>query len=249
MQHIFLVACLAPVPLATLGGSVRACCRQVKCSKHCIWSKQILTTLAWLRAFIDHQTGTLTRVFTYNSQFGLVSPLEITCDASIWGIGGWLSVAGAPIAWFSDIITKDDEAVLPHKRGEHEGQQTFESLSLLVATRLWSPLWRQKRVRLCVRSDNRGALSVFSNLKSAGVGGTLIAREYALDLAECCFQPLCIQHVPGVANATADALSRRTDPQYAANWSLPLFLSCDKQATPPRRDSTWWKTLAIPAPP
>ena len=67
------------------------------------------------------------------------------------------------ISWFSDIITKDVEDVLPPKREEHEGQQTFESLSLLVATRLWSLLWRQKRVRLCVRSDNRGALSSFSN--------------------------------------------------------------------------------------
>ena len=95
--------------------------------------------------------------------------MEITTDASVWGIGGWISVGGKPTAYFSDFITHDDELVLGHKRGEHEGQQGFQALALLVAVRLWAPLWRTKRVCLALRNDNVGALTIFSSLKGKSV--------------------------------------------------------------------------------
>ena len=98
-------------------------------------------------------------------------------------------MAGKQIAYFSIVITEHDEAVLGHKRGEHEGQQGFEALALLVAIRLWMALWRMKRVRLALRNDNVGALTMFTAPKGKSMPMNAVAREYALDMAECVFEP------------------------------------------------------------
>ena len=115
-----------------------------------------------------------------------------------------------------------------------------------MAVRLWAPLWKRQRVRLFLRSDNIGALTVFSALKSAGVAGNLIAREYALDVGKSEYEPELIQHIAGVTNVIADLLSRRTDPQKSDGWTVTAFLAHAKQWVPPPRVRSWWKTLATP---
>ena len=60
-----------------------------------------------------------------------------------------------------------------------------------------------------MRSDNVGALSVFSPLRGKGAAMGLIAREYAIDVGNGAYTPDLIDHIPGVANVTADVLSRR----------------------------------------
>ena len=72
----------------------------------------------------------------------------------------------------------------------------------------------------------------------------MIAREYALDIGEGVYEPELIQHLPGVTNVTADSLSRRTDPAYAAKWVVPAFLASAKRWVPPPRVKAWWKTLS-----
>ena len=52
----------------------------------------------------------------------------------------------------------------------------------------------------------------------------LIAREAALDVADGLYEPLVVEHIPGVANVLADVLSRRRDPKYAVSWSVPPSL-------------------------
>ena len=143
-------------------------------------------------------------------------------------------------------ITSHDEDVLGHKRGEHEGQQGFEALGLLVAMRIWAPLWRDKRVKLHIRNDNVGALTVFSSCKGKSVPMNAIAREYALDIADGVHEPDLVQHLPGICNVVADSLSRRTDPAYAKTWTLPTFLVNAKHVHPPTRDNKWWKATIPP---
>ena len=208
--------------------------------------KQIRTSVDWLRAFTAGQKGTIVRTFSFESHFGTASPLEITCDASIWGIGGCLSLKGTPLAYFHDTISAFDETTLGFTRGQPEGQQAFEGLALLVATRLWSKMWRSKRFRLALRSDNLGALSIFSAVNGKSSGMNLVAREFALDLGEGVFTPELIQHVPGVMNKTADALSRKTDPVHVKTWVTPAFLRHAKLMTVPPRDAKWWRSKAWP---
>ena len=211
-----------------------------------MWTKQIHGSLSWILAFIQRQQGTVTRLFTYDSCFGITAPIEITTDASIWGIGGWIAVAGTPIAYFTQAIATHDETVLGHKRGEHEGQQAFEALALLVAIRLWAPLWKHKRVRLIIRNDNVGALTVFAACKGKSIPMNAVAREYALDLADGTHEPDLIQHLPGITNAVADALSRRTDPAYEKNWVTPTHLKHAKRVEPLERGPSWWKARVTP---
>ena len=91
-----------------------------------------------------------------------------------------MSVNSVPVAYFSDVITPEDKEVLKVKQRDHKGQQSYEGLALLVAVRLWSSLWRPRRVRLMLGSDNVSALSIA--FKGHGEGVNLLAREYALDM-------------------------------------------------------------------
>ena len=127
------------------------------------------------------------------------------------------------------------------------GQKTIAlAMSLLIAIRTWSHLWRSTRMRLKLRSDNVGALTVFSSLKGAAGGMNTIAREYALDAAEGVHEPEVVAHLPGVANKTADVLSRRLDPRYSVGWLPPAALANVPQVVPSPRSLSWWRSRVTP---
>ena len=107
--------------------------------------------------------------------------------------------------------------------GENQGQQGFEAMCLLIAVCVWAPIWKNSRVTLALRNDNIGALTIFSSLKGKYCPMNAVAREFALDMAESSYEPTLIQHVPGVANAISDVLSRKCDPKYSADWRVPDF--------------------------
>ena len=72
-----------------------------------------------------------------------------------------------------------------------------------------------------------------------GVAGlSLLARELALDVADATYCPDASQHVPGIANKGADALSRKHAPPKAEGdvWALPDHLRADAEITVPLRD-------------
>ena len=92
------------------------------------------------------------------------------------------------------------------------------------------------RVILAVRGDNFTALSMLLSLRVKGHGPTAVAREVALELADGVFSPNLVAHVPGVANETADALSRRKDPEKSP-WRLPTVLQGVPRTAVPKRDS------------
>ena len=91
----------------------------------------------------------------------------ITTDASPWGLGGWISVNGNILSWYSEKITANDVNALQRQIGEHESQQAFEGLALLVVVRAWRPLWCRHRIQFGVRTDNVGALTLAAALKRA----------------------------------------------------------------------------------
>ena len=222
------------------------CESQSNAPENCLWLKQISTTLDWLRAFIEGQRGTITRTFTYEASFGVTNSLEITVDASIYGYGAWLSQDGVPLQWFSDDITETDELMLGVTAGDNKGQQAFEAMALLIATREWSHLWRAKRVSLKLKSDNVGALTIFAACKGKSGSMNAVAREYALDACEGAYAPDVVAHLPGVANTTADLLSRRNDPKYAKTWAVPPLLVNAVRIHPAPRPKSWWRAKITP---
>ena len=75
-----------------------------------------------------------------------------------------------------------------------------------------------------------------------------VARKFALDVAESSYEPTLIQHVPGVANAISDVLSRKCDPTYCKDWRVPDFLIRNgaRQTTIPARPAAWWRAQGSP---
>ena len=151
------------------------------------------------------------------------------------------------MAYFTEDFKDADAEVLGYSFGDPKGQQAFESLSLLVATRTWAGLWQDRRFRLNLRSDNIGALTIYSAFKGAAGPMNSIAREFALDMGQGSYEPDLVSHLPGVCNKTADVLSRRNDPRYKKDWTVPSFLSGCQRISPPPRPLSWWKALKAPA--
>ena len=59
-----------------------------------------------------------------------------------------------------------------------------------------------------IKSDSVSALILVLNMRTTGHGTGIIAREIALDIAQNVYRPNVVEHIPGVSNISADALSR-----------------------------------------
>ena len=114
---------------------------------------------------------------------------------------------------------------------------------MLVALRTWAPRWAGRRFNLRVRSDSVSALTSLVRCRSAGDGTNSIACELALDLARSIYRPDVAEHVPGIANALPDALSRLSEP--GAEQTVPLALRAATRARPAVRDSAFYKADGI----
>ena len=153
-------------------------------------------------------------------------------------------MGGSFTAYFADARSEHDFEKFGCERGDCAGQQTWECLTTLVALRLWLSPWRHLRVCLRVRSDPTTASQLLLTLKSSGRGPTLVGKERALDLARGSYRPNIPQHLPGVANAGPDALSRLAQP--GAEKSFPAYLVGVPRSCPPTRDADYYLTGVAP---
>ena len=160
------------------------------------------------------------------------------------GIGAVLIIDGWPSEYFHDAITPLDAEILHIIIGESSAQQAAEALGVLVALRLWAPLWKGKRINLSVKMDSVSALTILLKCKSAGEAPSVVAREVALDMASSIYIPNVMQHVPGVANVMADALSRWHDP--GRQRQLPARLRGASLRIVAPRLRSWWRALSPP---
>ena len=164
----------------------------------------------------------------------------IYVDASPFGLGGWISVSGRPLQYFADGISESDCLNLGVKGNVGSaGQQAFEALALLVAVRLWLPQFKTQRVKICLRGDNMAALYAVAKMQPKSKALGIVARELALDLADASYSVDFLQHVAGLANVTADALSRKEQP--GKTFKLPSLLSNAVEVKPPARAPCWWR--------
>ena len=175
----------------------------------CLWRSQIDAPLRWIGAFLDGLTGSMVRELPLSTFRGLGPQLTMTFDASPWGAGGYLSVDGTPVSWFTSQFTSLDEELLRTPFGGCESQQVAEAMAVLIGVRLWLGHWRGLKPVLAVRSDSVVALSMLARMKVSGVGMGIVGRELALTLAEASFRPQVCAHLPGLSNKVADALSRQ----------------------------------------
>jgi len=210
---------------------------------NCCWTKQLTIPVLWILAFLRGQHGTVKREFSIQSFLGAGEKISIVVDASPWGLGGVLTRDGTISEYFASPLSDHDQEIHSITRGDHRAQQCAEALALLVALRVWSKMWSDKRVLLHVRGDSVTALTLVLDMRAAGATMGLIAREVALDVAEAHYLPQVVSHLPGVSNVLADALSRLESPDPAK--VLPKCLETVNQAICPPRDRKYYRTLTI----
>ena len=95
-----------------------------------------------------------------------------------------------------------------------------------------------------VRSDSVAALFMAMHMKASGTRPGLVARELAMVIGCATFRPTAFSHVPGLANVTADTLSRKFAP--GVSFILPAILSGVAETRLPDRFPQWWRTLRSP---
>ena len=224
--------------------------RATAAPRHCVLSRQLSHNLRWINAYLQAESTGIKRVFRLDAYLAQGERVKIRSDASPWGMGAFLMRGATLVSWYSVPITECDCHRFGHEIGDAAGQQTWEALAILVALRLWSVHWRQERVLLDVSTDNVSALTVLASLRGRGAGVSFIGRELALDFGQCAFLPDIVQHTPGVANVSADLLSRRFQPAAkvirGAVWAPPPGFSGSMEAHPPTRDEGYYRSLLAP---
>ena len=200
-----------------------------KAPHNCAWTAQIAHVLKWIKAFLFRQIGAVKRIYRIEAFFWKGDQLRMTLDASVYGLGGTLSVNNTFVSWYGSQLSKTDSQRFKVQLADNEGQQIWESLNVLVALRLWQSWWRRTQVCLVVKSDNITALTLLCKLKGSSASLNIIARELALDFGDCSYRPTVVTHAPGISLVTADTLSRRFQP--SKEFKLPIILKMYQKLT------------------
>ena len=95
---------------------------------------------------------------------------------------------------------------------------------------------------MSVKSDSVSALTLLLAMRPSTPQLAIIAREMALDIADSCYRPVCVSHIPGVANKFADMLSRA-----GKDMCIPPELVQAQRITPPIRNDAYFRALAPPS--
>ena len=207
--------------------------------KNTVWTKQLEPTLVWIRAFLRGSVGGITRRFTLEAYTRSGPKIDIGTDASPFGLGGWYSQDGVILEHFACPIQASDRRIYGITSCDSVGQQLWECLALLVALRLWQPLWAPHRLNISVRGDNVGALTLLLKMRPHSPQHAIIARELSLITIESPFFP-SIVHTPGLAHVTADYLSRIYD--ESTDTSVEHFsLKGSKLRVCEERDERWYR--------
>ena len=211
-----------------------------KAPKGLIWTKQVASSLLWIKRFLAEEHGPLSRSWCYDDFFGEHSEMTFYIDASPWGLGGILIQNGIMTHYFFSALTSIDEKIHGRKIGDSAGQQTWECLAILVALTIWQTAWDKRKCELRIRSDNIAALSMGAKMKIKS--SPLIARELALLYSRAAHEPRVFEHVPGISNSIADTLSRLCEPGVPPK--LPPQLANATRTGTPSRSRSWYKTLS-----
>ena len=213
----------------------------------CIWTRQVAPALLWFAAFLDQRSLSIMRPFLFKAFVTQADRTMFVVDASPWGYGAVLVANGVVIEYFSAPVSEDDCHILGIVKGSPDSQQICEALAMLIALRVWRDSWRQWRSAVAVRGDNVTMLTMVLHFKGTSKSLNIIAREVALEVAASAYRPLIAEHIAGVANITADALSRLHVP--GGSYERPACLAQARAAVVPERPRKWYRALAAPAGP
>ena len=129
---------------------------------------------------------------------------EIQFDASPWGGGAVLMIAGSPAEYWAASWDADTASRLGVKVGQPHGQTAWEYLVALLSLIIWGVEFSCVGLRLL--GDNLAALNGALSLRGRG-GLTQITKEFAWGKVRFRWR-FAAGHLPSEHNVLADALSR-----------------------------------------
>lgn len=88
---------------------------QTNAPRECIWSKQIEPAVRWLRTFLAGEMAGIQRIFSLDVFKGGGPEIVITWDASPFGMGGTLQMAGEFLEFFAIPLAKMTKFTCPPK--------------------------------------------------------------------------------------------------------------------------------------
>ena len=131
---------------------------------------------------------------------------------------------GLPVSFFSTPIPMEFINHTKAMPGDPKHMTVWESLCLLLASRLWLASYPVGSV-VRVKSDNLGALFLLAKGKAKSAELSIVAREIALDQAKGLYEFTILQHLNTKVNKIADPLSRQHDPNPPAFPSEELGMA------------------------
>ena len=172
--------------------------------------------LLWIRALLGGEAAPLVRNL---KAFKPELQVTITTDACPFGLGGTLRVSGELVSKFSSDLPEVLLAKFKARRGDAKHTTLWEAVALLYACRAWLPFFEGTACVRC-KSDSLSLLQMLLRGRARSPDLAIVARDFALDLAQDRYSLHLLQHIPGVTNIEADALSRAFAPRESAGASV-----------------------------
>ena len=201
--------------------------------KDLIFIRRFEHSARWLQALLRDETA-LVRKFSVNLRHTPTS-LGLRTDASPFGMGAVLFdfVTGAILAYWADSISDLDIGRFKAVRGAPDWQNEYELLAVVVSLEVFQTQLAGRTFAL--QADNTAAIQAALNLKSGKALLNTMAGEIALRLDRLRAHLGVTEHIPGLLNFVADALSR-----LEQGKELPKVLYDAMRVTAPRRDANFW---------
>ena len=143
-----------------------------------------------------------------------------------------------PVQYWADCITAQDEIVWRAERNVSKHMALWELLAIVVSVRVWAPFLRGDLAEIRVQADSLAALGAAVKLTSPVPVLNELAMELALALESIGAEVTLGEHIRGILNVEADALSR-----WYEGAELPARLRCVPRTLAPARHEAWYKAL------
>ena len=206
------------------------------------FANQVRRTLQWLLRWLD--AAAMPRLERHFPLIGKERPARfvVRTDASTTGMGAVLFNAATlqPVQYWADCITAQDEIVWRAERNVSKHMALWELLTIVVSVRVWAPFLRGDLAEIRVQADSLAALGAAVKLTSPVPVLNELAMELALALESIGAEVTLGEHIRGILNVEADALSRLYE-----GAELPARLRCVPRTLAPARHEAWYKALGL----
>ena len=201
--------------------------------KNLVFVRRFRHAALWLRELLADEHA-LVRKFSVRARWAPLS-LGLRTDASPYGLGAILFkiATGEVISYWADDLRDEDFKRFKAQRGDPAWQNEWEMLAVLASIVAFeSDIAGEK---FLLQADNMTAIEAASKYKSTRPLINTMAGELALRMDKIRTEMTMAEHIPGILNVEADALSR-----LSAGKVLPKELREAHRLQAPSRSDDFW---------